>query len=169
MNFHMARRAFAAMLCIGAAAAFAQDDLHDEARHRSTLEHEEHLHAHPGVDLSHPIVNESPVPETHLRIDYNFADVGDGSEHAISATAEYALTQNFSVEAVLPYVFVDPDDGEGADRLGDAIFAVKLATYEFVDHRILPAIGVEVVLPTGNEKKMRKTSRWATACRRCIA
>src|SRR5688500_14816264 len=68
-------------------------------------EAEHHAHAHPGVDLSHPIVTESPVPETKARFNYGFADSGDADEHEAEVELEYAFTPNFSVEAILPYVF----------------------------------------------------------------
>src|SRR5687768_14694389 len=51
-----------------------------------------HAHAHPGVDLAHPIVTESPVPETKLRLNYGFADSGDGRENVAEVEAEYAFT-----------------------------------------------------------------------------
>jgi hypothetical protein len=130
------------------------DDLHDQPRHRPHgSSHDGHAHAHPGIDLTHPIVTESPLPETHLRLDYNFAYSGDGREHSASAAVEYAFTSSFSVEAVLPYTFLDPDDGDSTDGLSDAIVAMKFATYRFVDHGFLPAVGVELVLPTGDEER----------------
>jgi hypothetical protein len=136
-----------------AGTAFAED-LHDHGRHRpSGVELEGHTHAHPGVDFAHPIITESPLPETHLRLDYNFAGSGDGREHTLTASGEYAFTPNFSVEAALPYTLLDPDDAGTAGRLGDATVGVKLATYQFVEHGLLPAVGLEINLPTGNEER----------------
>ena len=145
------------LACVGVlllAGTAAAEDLHDHARHRpSGVELEGHAHAHPGIDLAHPIVTESPVPETHLRLDYNFADSDDGREHTLTASAEYAFTPNLSVEAVLPYTFLDPDEGGTAGRIADTTVGVKLATYQFIDHGLIPAVGLEVVLPTGNEER----------------
>ena len=110
-------------------------------------------HAHPGVGLSHPIVIESPLPETKLRLNYGFADSGEGVEHVAEVEGEYAFTQNFSIEAVLPYAFVNPDEGSSEHGLGDAILAFKYAPYNWVDRNFLPAVGLEVVLPTGDDDK----------------
>lgn len=110
-------------------------------------------HAHPGVGLAHPIVTESPLPETKLRLKYHFADGDEGIEHEAEVEAEYAFTQNFSVEAIVPYVFVNPNEGDAENGLGDSILSFKLASYEWVDHHVLPAIGLEIILPTGDEEK----------------
>lgn len=126
---------------------------HDEPRHRPENTDAHAGHAHPGVDISHPIVTESPLPETKLRLNYSFADGDDGNAHEAALEAEYAFTQNFSVEAVIPYVFIDPDDGSAENGFGDASIAFKLASYAWVDHNLLPAIGLEVALPTADEEK----------------
>ncbi|HEY0008766.1 MAG TPA: transporter [Tepidisphaeraceae bacterium] len=126
---------------------------HDEPRHRPHGAGDHAGHAHPGVDLSHPIVIESPLPETKLRVNYSFSDGGDESAHVAEIEAEYAFTQNFSIEAVLPYVFLNPDDGASENGLGDSIIAFKFASYAWIDQRVLPAVGFEVILPTADEEK----------------
>ncbi len=125
---------------------------HDSPRHRPGDAGSHAGHAHPGIDLSHPIVVESPLPETKLRFNYRFADA-DGVEHELEVEGEYAFTQNFSIEAVLPYVFVNPDDGDAENGLGNAILAFKFASYAWVDKNVLPAVGLEVILPTGDDEK----------------
>ncbi len=145
---------FLATALFAVAPVSAQHDHDDPVKHRpSETGVHEHRHAHPGVSLSHPIVIESPLPETKLRLDYTFADAGDDREHTVTAEAEYAFTREFSVELVLPYTFLDPDEGDSADRLNDAAVALKLATYGLVDRNLFPAVGVEVVLPTGDEER----------------
>lgn len=147
----------AASCLILASAAFAQDphdDAPDLARHRpGVIGHDGHWHAHPGIDLSHPIITESPLPETHIRLDYSFADGDEGREHTLGATIEYAFVPEISLEVELPYTFLDPADGDEVDRFGDAAVAMKFASYRYVDHGFLPAIGLEAVLPTGNEER----------------
>lgn len=162
-------RASLLVLSLASAAAFAEESSehahddhahshgpvrHDEPRHRpaGTADDAHAGHAHPGVDLSHPLLIESPLPETKLRLNYRFFDGGDGREHEAEVEAEYAFTQNVSIEAVLPYAFVNPDEGPSENGLGDAIVAFKFATYAWVDRRFLPAVGLEVVLPTGDEE-----------------
>jgi hypothetical protein len=145
------------------AAAFGQDahehdygaahERQDAARHRPGDAQQHVGHAHPGVDLSHPLVIESPLPESKLRLNYGFADAGDGAEHVAELEAEYAITRTFSFEAVLPYALLDPDEGPGQDHFGDAVVAFKLASYAWVGRSVMPAVGVEVVLPTGDEER----------------
>ena len=110
-------------------------------------------HAHPDVDLTHPIVAESPLPETHVRFDYSFSQGAGERGHELAVSAEYAFAREASVEASLPYAFVDSDDAGRANHLGDAVVAVKFATYRFAANRLLPAAGVELALPTGNEER----------------
>jgi hypothetical protein len=132
----------------------SHDHDHDHAPLHSPAGVGEHAgHAHPGVNLSHPINVESPLPETKLALKYHFTDGDEGTEHEAEIELEYAFTQNFSIEAVVPYVFVNPDEGSSENGLSDAILAFKLASYEWVDRQILPAVGVEVILPTGDEEK----------------
>ena len=141
-------------ILLGVSPAWGQSNFDDDARHRpGGVALDGHQHAHPGVDLTHPIVTESPLPETHVRLDYNFGDAGSEQEHAFTAAVEYAFTPNVSVEAVLPYVVLDAADGDTVGRLADAAVAVKLASYHYIERRILPAVGVEVILPTGNEER----------------
>ncbi|HEV7301536.1 MAG TPA: transporter [Tepidisphaeraceae bacterium] len=126
----------------------------DGHRHRpaGTGAHDHAGHAHPGVGLSHPIVIESPLPETKLRVNYSFADTGEGVEHVAELEGEYAFTQNFSIEAVVPYAFVNPEEGPSENGLADAILAFKFASYAWVDSNLLPAVGLEVILPTGDDE-----------------
>lgn len=131
---------------------------HGDADHAATEKHQpawhsgDAAHAHPGVALSHPIVVESPLPETKLRLNYSFSD-GDERTNVFALEAEYAFVQNFSIEAVVPYVFVNPEDGASENNLDNIILAAKFASYRWVDQQFLPAIGVEVHLPTGDDDK----------------
>ncbi len=130
------------------------DDHHDGPTHQplGVEPGQPHRHAHPGIDLAHPLVGESPLPETHVKFRYLFADSGDGREHTFSAEVEYALIPQFSVEAVLPYTFLDLDGEPSRDRVNDAEISFKLASYRWVDANVLPAVGLGVGLPTGNEE-----------------
>jgi hypothetical protein len=132
----------------------AAETIHDDPHHRPAGGGErEHMHAHPGVDLTHPIVTESPLPETHVRLDYAFANDGGNIEHGFQVSGEYAFIPEFSIEAALPYSLLDPENAGPIGGIADAVLAVKLATYRLADHHVIPAIGVEVVLPTGNEER----------------
>ncbi len=159
---------FRAMLLLGgalmASPVLAQDDHDDHDGHDHTgHDHKHHPaghhgdthagHAHPGIELSHPIIVESPLPETKLKLNYGFGKGGEGTANVFEAEGEYAFTQNFSIEAVVPYVFVNPEEGSNENGLDNVVLAAKFASYRWVDQRFLPAIGLEVALPTGDDDK----------------
>ena len=54
----------------------------------------------------------------------------------------------------MPYAFMNPEEGRAENRLGDVEIAAKFATYRFAEsHRLLPAAGLAVVFPTGDEER----------------
>jgi hypothetical protein len=66
------------------------------------------------------------------------------------ASFEYGITDRLQVEGTVPYVSLDPEDGETASGLGDAELGVLYA----VRKPLLPlaiSTGLEVTLPTGDE------------------
>lgn len=56
---------------------------------------------HPGLHFSHPLISESPSPDTKVRLDYFFQHVDSNDEKADQSTlrleAEYAFHRTFSV------------------------------------------------------------------------
>lgn len=157
-----ARRLLVAVLLVSSSsvAAVAQPAGHAEDHHHAEGPTHEPanaaghaLHAHPGASIAHPIVSESPLPESHIRLDYVFADAGDAKEHVAAATVEYAFVPEFSVELSVPYVWLDPKDGDRADHFGDSEVAFKYATYRWTDQHLLPAVGLAVAVPTGDEER----------------
>lgn len=117
-------------------------------------EHAGHAHAHPQIGVAHPIITESPVPETAIKLLYAYADPGDGgAEHALAASLEYALATTFSLELTVPYAVFDPVDGGPFGRLDNVELAAKWATYRYADHGLIPAAGLAVGLPTGRDER----------------
>ena len=117
--------------------AFAQE--HAEADH------------HEGLHFSHPLIAESVSPDTKVRIDYDFADLGpDASAHTLRLELEYAFHRAFSIEAGIPFTSLDLDES-GTSRFGNAEVALKFANYAFENRGVLLGYGVEFGLPTGSE------------------
>jgi len=135
------------MLCLPARA-------HEGQPHQPFGSEDGHVHSHPEIDVSHPIVTESAVPETHFVLRPYFADGGGGStEYGITGALEYAFVPTFSLELSLPYVVQDPDDAGPFGRIGSVELAAKFATYAFADHGFIPAFGLSVTAPTGRDEQ----------------
>jgi len=108
------------------------------------------------LHFSHPLIAESPTPDTKVRFDYFFEDrAGEksGTAHGARFEGEYAFNQSFSVELDVPFMATNPEEGLSEDRLGNVSAAIKYANFAFADSGIVLGGGLEVVLPTGNEEK----------------
>ena len=117
----------------------------------SAQEHSEADH-HEGLDCSHPLIAESVSPDTKVRIDYDFADLGpDASAHTLGLELEYAFHRAFSIEAGIPFAGLDHDGQPSTSRLGNAEVALTFANYAFEDNGVLLGYGIEFGLPTGSD------------------
>ena len=113
-------------------------------------------HVHTEPFLSHPIVTESPIPETALKLGYTYAHLDGeekGHEHTPFVGVEYAFSRNLGLEVNAPYTFLDLEDGGSADHLGNIEVALKYANYTFADRDLLLAAAVAVELPTGDDDR----------------
>lgn len=127
-------------------------------------------HAHPGgLHFSHPLITESPSPDTKIRLDYFFLNVdgevedeelgeeGEGpskfKESTINLELEYAFTRNISIEADIPYTFINPDEGKDVNHFNNIEIGVKLATFILEEYGILLGGGLEFGLPIGDDEK----------------
>ena len=112
--------------------------------------HEEELH------FSHPLIVESPSPDTKVRFDYFYRRFKTG-QRAIENTArvefEYAFRPTFSVEINLPYTFRHAEGDPGVNHADSMDMALKFANPVFKEHHILLVYGVEFGLPTGSDSK----------------
>ena len=121
-------------------------------------EHSSHNHGS-NLHFSHPLVAESPSPDTKLRFDYYFAnEPGEEGEtgadrHTLRLEGEYAFMPSFSVEIDVPYTFLEPDEGQSTDRLDNIEVGLKYANFAFSEYELLLGGGIEFGLPTGNEEK----------------
>lgn len=110
-------------------------------------------HTHSGLHFTHPLVIESPSPDTKVRLDAQ--DLSGGEAHTTTARleAEYAFAPALSVEVDVPYTHSDPRGAPPASNLDEVGVALKMANFAFAEHGLLLAHGLEIGLPTGNDAK----------------
>jgi len=114
---------------------------------------EPHDHDHGPLHFSHPLIAESPSPDTKVRLDYFHADLtaDEGTRQTLQFEGEYAFAPWVSAEVDVPYTFLDPDAEPATSRLDTVEVAVKYANFTFAEHGLLIGGGLELRLPTGNE------------------
>ncbi len=108
------------------------------------------------LHFAHPLIAESPSPDTKLRLDYEH-DNGTSEERAerdtIRLEGEFAFARWISIEASVPYTFLDPEEESARSDFGNSELALKLAWFKFEDVGLLLGGGLEIELPTGNTEK----------------
>jgi hypothetical protein len=131
------------LLVLGSSAVFAQD--HDD--------HDSHDHSE--LHFSHPLIVESPSPDTKVRFDYFYIrsrDLGIGTtDHVGRVQAEYAFNRAFSIEVNVPYDFRRIEFEPHQNHLDTMEVSIKAASYAFEKQKILPVYGVSFNLPTGSK------------------
>ncbi len=118
--------------------------------------HADSTHGDAPLHFSHPLIAESPSPDTKLRFDYFYAnETGEekAKRHTLRLEGEYAFARWISAEVDAPYTFLDPDEGSSVDDFGDVEVGLKLANFYFEERGLLLGGGIEFGLPTGNGSK----------------
>jgi hypothetical protein len=113
-------------------------------------------HDHDHLHFSHPMVTESPSPDTKIRLDYlgtRISGVTDLREHVIRLEGEYAFNHTVSVAVVTPFVWRTAPRAARASGLGDIEISLKAASLMFGDRGLLLGGGLSSALPTGNDSK----------------
>ena len=116
----------------------------------------QHRHEEEELHFSHPLITESPSPDTKIRFDYFYRRFRNG-ERTIEQTPriefEYAFRPTFSIEANVPYTFRHIA-GEPRTSHTDSIeVSLKFANFHFKERHILLVYGVSFELPTGSDNK----------------
>lgn len=111
--------------------------------------HGEHNHS---LHFSHPLVAESPSPDTKVRANYNYVNsVKDNPDvHTIILETEYAFFRWLSLEVDIPYTFLSKE--MITSRLDNIGLSVKYANYVLEENGLLLGGGMEFGLPTGNDE-----------------
>lgn len=115
---------------------------------------QDHTHGAP-LHLSHPLIAESPSPDTKIRFDYiHFNRPGDeGRQHTARFEGEYAFTPSLSVEIDVPYTYLDPDEASSEHNLDNTEIGLKYANFALAEKGLLLGGGLELGLPTGDDAK----------------
>ena len=123
----------------------------------SAQEHDEdHDHDHDHLHFSHPLVTESPSPDTKIRLDYLGARTSGPAgihENTYRLEVEYAFTHSVSLAMVTPYVSRTAPASERASGLGNVELSLKGASLAFGEKGVLLGGGLSAALPTGSDAK----------------
>ena len=121
-------------------------------------EHEEgdHDHDHDHLHFSHPMVTESPSPDTKLRLDFLAARTSGSlglHENTFRLEGEYAFNHSVSLAIVTPFISRTAPATERASGLGNIELSLKAASLAFGERGLLLGGGLSVALPTGSDAK----------------
>ena len=110
-------------------------------------------HDHGPLHFTHPMVTESPSPDTKARIDfltYQFGPSGSQVKGSFIRTElEYAFTHSVSLALTLPYERrTDPLSSSG---FGSAELSLKAVTFAQSERGLLFGGGLSASLPTGSD------------------
>ncbi|MFQ5346769.1 MAG: hypothetical protein ACE5ED_02860 [Rhodothalassiaceae bacterium] len=121
--------------------------------------HDGHHDAGAALHFSHPIVVESPSPDTKLRLDYGFEGSDALDSHMARLEGEYAFAPWISVEVDLPWRRVKEAGGPARAHLDSGEVALKLVGFADPESGLLLGGGLEIGLPTGSTRKAIGSSR----------
>jgi hypothetical protein len=113
-------------------------------------------HDHDQLHFSHPLVTESPSPDTKIRLDYIGARTSGPTgvrENTFRLEGEYSFTHSVSLAVVTPFISRTAPATERASGLGDIELSLKAARLAFGDHGLLLGGGLSAALPTGSDAK----------------
>ena len=130
------------LLLIAPALLGAQEHQHDD----------DHDHLH----FSHPLVTESPTPDTKIRLDYLTLwanDVPEFRDNLVRVEGEYAFADGISLALVAPYEFRTGANSDHARGLGDLEVSLKFASLRYGDKGVLLGGGLSAGVPTGSDQK----------------
>jgi hypothetical protein len=121
----------------------------------SGQEHD-HEHEHAQLHFSHPLVTESPSPDTKIRLDYIHTKISDATRERVSEVrleGEYSFTNSLSLAVVTPYIWRITQATSQVRGLGSIELSLKAASFALAASGILLGGGITTALPTGNDTK----------------
>jgi hypothetical protein len=123
----------------------------------TALAQEDESHHPSDLHFSHPLIVESPSPDTKVRFDYFYRRFNESgeivSEHTPRLEFEYAFRRSFSIELNVPYTLRRSHDEPGVSHLENVEVSLKLANFAFAKRKLLPVYGISFNLPTGSGRK----------------
>jgi hypothetical protein len=115
-----------------------------------------HHHEEEELHFSHPLIVESPSPDTKIRFDYFYRRTRDGlrvGQHTPRVEFEYAFRPTVSIEANVPYTFRKVEGEPGLSHTDSIEVALKIANFHFKDKNVLLVYCVSFELPSGSDRK----------------
>jgi hypothetical protein len=113
-----------------------------------------HHHAEEELHFSHPLIVESPSPDTKIRFDYFYRRFRNGihaHEHGPRVEFEYAFRPTFSIETNVPYTFRNVEGEPRVSHVDNIEVALKVANFHFKEKNVLIVYGVSFELPSGSD------------------
>lgn len=113
-------------------------------------------HDHDHLHFSHPLVTESPSPDTKLRLDYIGTRTNDPTgvgDNTFRIEGEYSFNQSVSLAIVTPFISRTAPPAERASGLGNVELSLKAASLAFGERGLLLGGGLSAALPTGSDTK----------------
>ena len=113
-------------------------------------------HEHDYLHFSHPMVTESPSPDTKLRFDAEFLRTGEQAgarAMEVRGEFEYAFAPAFSLAIVAPFDRITSPAAARASGIGNVELSAKAASFKFAESGVLVGGGLSLGLPTGSDAK----------------
>ena len=113
-------------------------------------------HDHDHLHFSHPLITESPTPDTKIRVDYLYSQFDETPairETTIRVEGEYAFSDAFSLAITAPFTFITAPSAARAHGMGNLELSLKAASIHFGEEGILLGGGLSAGIPTGSDSK----------------
>lgn len=121
--------------------------------HAVAQHHEDDDHHHGTLHFTHPLVTESPSPDTKARVDQLWYRLGEGVEGRVARVeVEEAFAPWISLAATLPYEWhTRPSEFKGSG-VGSTELSLKAVSYSMAERGLLWGGGLSTSLPTGSDR-----------------
>ncbi|HJQ11194.1 MAG TPA: hypothetical protein VJ840_09210 [Gemmatimonadaceae bacterium] len=116
----------------------------------------EHDDDHDHLHFSHPLVTESPSPDTKIRLDYAVVWTSEAPkirDYLLRVEGEYAFTHSVSLALTAPYEFRTEPATDRANGFGNLELSLKFASLRYGEHGALIGGGFAAEFPTGSDEK----------------
>ncbi len=84
---------------------------------------------------------------------YNYSDYNDGDVDELAPYVRYTIIQNLTLNADLPWVWNNPEDGDHERGIGDANIGVELLAYQDIFEYPWVIPHADVTMDTGDEEE----------------
>src|SRR5512138_3833705 len=103
-------------------------------------------HDHEHLEFSHPLVTESPSPDTKLRLDYLWTRSGPSADRvtdrSLRLEGEYAFSPALSLAVTVPYTWRSTTGLADVHGVGNTELSLKAASLRWGEHGVLVGGGL---------------------------